>query len=129
MVRLTDHPDMTLDVYRGRKTTIQHISEKPSQPILSSQQHFQHICSNCIALLSGISARLRCNVDRGTPPISMKLYLDGLLFASKPNATRTLSKLTPVINEMHGFNLTCEVSNAALSSPLILSKSVYVVCK
>ena len=23
MVRLTDHPDMTLDVYHGRKTTIQ----------------------------------------------------------------------------------------------------------
>ena len=23
MVRLTDRPDMTLDVYRGRKTTIQ----------------------------------------------------------------------------------------------------------
>ena len=23
VVRLTDHPDMTLDVYRGRKTTIQ----------------------------------------------------------------------------------------------------------
>ena len=23
MVRLTDHPDMTLDVYRGFKTTIQ----------------------------------------------------------------------------------------------------------
>ena len=23
MVRLTDHPDMTLDVYRGRKTTMQ----------------------------------------------------------------------------------------------------------
>ena len=25
MVRLTDRPDMTLDVYRGRKTTIQSI--------------------------------------------------------------------------------------------------------
>ena len=24
MVRLTDHPDMTLDVYRGCKTTMQH---------------------------------------------------------------------------------------------------------
>ena len=24
MVRLTDRPDMTLDVYRGRKTTIQY---------------------------------------------------------------------------------------------------------
>ena len=23
VVKLTDHPDMTLDVYRGRKTTIQ----------------------------------------------------------------------------------------------------------
>ena len=26
MVRLTDRPDMTLDVYRGRKTTIQYNS-------------------------------------------------------------------------------------------------------
>ena len=25
VVRLTDHPDMTLDVYRGRKTTIQQV--------------------------------------------------------------------------------------------------------
>ena len=25
MVRLTDRPDMTLDVYRGRKTTMQHV--------------------------------------------------------------------------------------------------------
>ena len=27
MVRLTDRPDMTLDVYRGRKTTMQHSRE------------------------------------------------------------------------------------------------------
>ena len=26
MVRLTDRPDMTLDVYRGRKTTMQHLN-------------------------------------------------------------------------------------------------------
>ena len=26
VVRLTDRPDMTLDVYRGRKTTMQHIT-------------------------------------------------------------------------------------------------------
>ena len=26
VVRLTDRPDMTLDVYRGRKTTKQHVS-------------------------------------------------------------------------------------------------------
>ena len=28
VVRLTDRPDMTLDVYRGRKTTIQQLLEK-----------------------------------------------------------------------------------------------------
>ena len=27
VVRLTDHPNMTLDVYRGRKTTIQQVVE------------------------------------------------------------------------------------------------------
>ena len=28
VVRLTDRPDMTLDVYRGRKTTIQQLLDK-----------------------------------------------------------------------------------------------------
>ena len=28
VVRLTDRPDMTLDVYRGRKTTMQHVTGK-----------------------------------------------------------------------------------------------------
>ena len=28
VVRLTDRPDMTLDVYRGRKTTIQQYNQK-----------------------------------------------------------------------------------------------------
>ena len=30
VVRLTDRPDMTLDVYRGRKTTMQHTLSFPS---------------------------------------------------------------------------------------------------
>ena len=30
VVRLTDRPDMTLDVYRGRKTTIQHYTHSLS---------------------------------------------------------------------------------------------------
>ena len=29
VVRLTDRPDMTLDVYRGRKTTIQQVKTSP----------------------------------------------------------------------------------------------------
>ena len=37
MVRLTDHPDMTLDVYRGRKTTIQ------QQPILKQVQYINSL--------------------------------------------------------------------------------------
>ena len=35
MARLTDHPDMTLDVYRGRKTTMQQ-----QQPDMSGGQNF-----------------------------------------------------------------------------------------
>ena len=29
VVRLTDRPDMTLDIYRGRKTTMQPTNKKP----------------------------------------------------------------------------------------------------
>ena len=38
MVRLTDRPDMTLDVYRGRKTTIQYntFNDKTSQHAVCS---------------------------------------------------------------------------------------------
>ena len=32
VVRLTDRPDMTLDVYRGRKTTIQHYRTEQNSP-------------------------------------------------------------------------------------------------
>ena len=32
VVRLTDHPDMTLDVYRGRKTTKQKKKKKKIKP-------------------------------------------------------------------------------------------------
>ena len=39
VVRLTDRPDMTLDVYRGRKTTIQ-----PTNPATQvGRVHFQYI--------------------------------------------------------------------------------------
>ena len=34
VVRLTDRPDMTLDVYRGRKTTVQQQQRQLSQSIL-----------------------------------------------------------------------------------------------
>ena len=36
VVRLTDRPDMTLDVYRGRKTTIQQIQQQEIQHFLGS---------------------------------------------------------------------------------------------
>ena len=36
VVKLTDRPDMTLDVYRGRKTTMEQLSCKPWIVILKS---------------------------------------------------------------------------------------------
>ena len=38
MVRLTDRPDMTLDVYRGRKTTIQQQRVVTSKVVISTYQ-------------------------------------------------------------------------------------------
>ena len=35
VVRLTDRPDMTLDVYRGRKTTIQYNNKRIEKLVLS----------------------------------------------------------------------------------------------
>ena len=52
VVRLTDHPDMTLDVYLGRKTTIQQFNvrilgnkwrrckEGPLYTVTYAQEHF-----------------------------------------------------------------------------------------
>ena len=37
VVRLTDRPDMTLDVYRGHKTTMQ---QQQQQPIGSGEEDF-----------------------------------------------------------------------------------------
>ena len=43
VVRLTDRPDMTLDVYRGRKTTIQQYNLKSKNQELSSLFMTHHI--------------------------------------------------------------------------------------
>ena len=48
VVRLTDRPDMTLDVYRGRKTTIQQYNDRRtfgSVPYI--QSNFYGFTSNC----------------------------------------------------------------------------------
>ena len=39
MVRLNDRPDMTLDVYRGRKTTIQQLLEYCQKDVKSQVIH------------------------------------------------------------------------------------------
>ena len=46
VVRLTDRPDMTLDVYRGRKTTIQY-NTIPTSAKLSNRQ-INLLYSTCI---------------------------------------------------------------------------------
>ena len=45
VVRLTDRPDMTLDVYRGRKTTNQH------QHLNISKQQKPNIHATCVYLV------------------------------------------------------------------------------
>ena len=42
VVRLTDRPDMTLDVYRGRKTTIQQIQQQIAGKLFLSLHMIKH---------------------------------------------------------------------------------------
>ena len=44
VVRLTDRPDMTLDVYRGRKTTIQQQSDQGVNQVSKGIAIFGTIC-------------------------------------------------------------------------------------
>ena len=44
VVRLTDRPDMTLDVYRGRKTTQQQPQNSSSRIIISDQDEYLPGC-------------------------------------------------------------------------------------
>ena len=45
VVRLTDHPDMTLDVYRGRKTTIQYNAEANLTELHRKIEHYWMVCA------------------------------------------------------------------------------------
>ena len=53
MVRLTDRPDMTLDDYRGRKTTIQH-----QQQLQSTSAPDDVLIDSFVIFKSGISVIL-----------------------------------------------------------------------
>ena len=53
MVRLTDRPDMTIDVYRGRKTTIQ-------QQHYRNEKDFFHSCDENKQIFRGYNL-LRCS--------------------------------------------------------------------
>ena len=52
VVRLTDRPDMTLDVYRGRKTTIQPIQPNRSATLNKNQKN----CKQNVYFQFGLTA-------------------------------------------------------------------------
>ena len=49
MVRLTDRPDMTLDVYRGRKTTTQQQQILPTLSMLISATYIVAVCGSFVS--------------------------------------------------------------------------------
>ena len=57
VVRLTDRPDMTLDVYRGRKTTMQ--QQQQQQPVSSSVYLLIFVLSMCPVQSSLLDHRTR----------------------------------------------------------------------
>ena len=64
MVRLTDRPDMTLDVYRGRKTTMQQQQQQIISFFNKANVYILSVQSNADLLLSD---DIRKTVARGSP--------------------------------------------------------------
>ena len=56
MVRLTDRPDMTLDVYRGRKTTIQQQQQSIIITVLYTIDSYTMVCPLALAVISVVLA-------------------------------------------------------------------------
>ena len=75
MVRLTDRPDMTLDVYRGRKTTMQQQQQQFCELILSfnSRPPFGRDLSSTKATLSKNG---RKNWKSTFTPVSLHCFCD-----------------------------------------------------
>ena len=64
VVRLTDRPDMTLDVYRGRKTTTQQFNERESERDSARETDRQSDCddsSYCVFIVSSICNKVIFN--------------------------------------------------------------------
>ena len=74
VVRLTDHPDMTLDVYRGRKTTMQ-------QSICSKWKTYYFHVSQYLSTLRCVYAQL--NIDKFISAHYIKFDYSKGIFAKK----------------------------------------------
>ena len=68
VVRLTDRPDMTLDVYRGRKTTKQQCLPKEKHGSVNEKIHDPLFCAdridvitNFVIITNAVIKRVYCN--------------------------------------------------------------------
>ena len=114
MVRLTDRPDMTLDVYHGRKTTNQSINQKTKLMTNSA---------------SGIQREIKVKGQKLATVTSL-MYLGAIVSddGSKPeilsrtaHATATFTKLKPIWRD----NNVSLGSKVKLVHPLVISIFLY----
>ena len=94
VVRLTDRPDMTLDVYRGRKTTIQSTTKKQVNDSLKSHHIFSRrqiqiqFMHDCFVVES-----LTCAHARSALPVR-KVPTLATLSIAEPAAAHSTLKVT-----------------------------------
>ena len=73
MVRLTDRPDMTLDVYRGRKTTMQ---QQQQMTLEAVQKLFLYIFIGQLNMVDLLSIPVQREVtDKARWPDQMSLFI------------------------------------------------------
>ena len=77
MVRLTDRPNMTSDVYRGPKITAHQHHHQPYHPEMPSCSRYYHTFNICVKLhLNGIIHELAREMTKGEHKFHIKQSIE-----------------------------------------------------
>ena len=110
MVRLTDRPDMTLDVYRGRKTTMQQVPLL-AKGLITKYCHFKEAyhrfeSGHDLAVSSCVADSSFCPVClSGRPLTTMQNSVEGCVGQTQVDSSKLLSEVRRTMKESKRVHL------------------------
>ena len=119
MVRLTDRPDMTLDVYRGRKTTIQQQQSVPQKEFYFYLLEASESLSLFFLIYYYFFFFQKSLESHFHNHCNMNFHL--LNFSGLPTAKFTV---TLIFNNTYRYHVSCNHTISNVQSTLVISTSV-----